>query len=421
VIINTINLLKQNCPELRVKITERLRKRLFFLLDNLTESLAQSLKINEITLRRKFFNREGYSFKLNELLFLAQETKIGENKIFSNITDIKIGHSAYWSNFPMKISADEEFTEGIGYYVGDGRSKTNRGLSTTNTDLKTIKFFLNWVKKYFNAEAGNININIFLPRSDFNINLEKRKWTKLLNININSVKSKYGYKNHHKIQIEVCYFRTIAKFIFDKLIPIIKEKCLTDKSFAAAYIRGIMTAEGSVRYNKKSHQRAIHLKMKSKAEVEYVFQLLRFMGLTPSFLFSKQDNEWLVAITGFDELKKLDKMNVFRSHGERKEKLKRILSNYHHQQTKKGRVKEFYLTKLFEFERKYGKYCTAKQLSKYVKRDKTRVVTVLRKLQKNKLVKGERIMKVGRPFKFTFTKTGKEFISKKPLSAYRLY
>ena len=420
-IINTISLLKEGYPKLRVKITEKLRKKLFFNLNNLTESLARSLKVNEVSLRRKLLNRRGYSLKLDELLFLVQRVKFNEKEILLNITDIKMGANAYWSNSPMRILMDEKFVEGIGYYIGDGRIKTNRGLSTVNTNVDTIKFFLKWLKKYFNAKIENIRINIFLPRLDFDVNLEKRKWSRVLRANINSVKRKYKFKKHHKTIIEVYYSRTITKLILDKLIPITKEKCSTEESFAIAYIRGIMAAEGSPKYDEKSHQRAVHLKMKDKSEVKYVFKLLQFLGLTPSFLFSKEDNEWLVSISGFSELKKLDKINIFGSHLEKKRKLKKILSNYHHHQAKKGQVREFYITKLFEFERKYEKYCTAKQLSEYIKRDKTRVISVLRKLQRDGLLRGKRIMKVGTPFKFTLTQAGKEFILKKSLATYQLY
>ncbi|MQY68177.1 MAG: hypothetical protein GH150_02165 [Hadesarchaea archaeon] len=411
-IITAISLLEEEYPKLRVKITKELRKRLFLHLDNLTGDLARSLKISKVSLRRKFFNREGYSFKLCELLFLAKKAEISENEVFSSITDTKIGDNAFWANLPTKISVDEEVTEGIGYYVGDGRLKTNGGLSTTNTDVKTIKFFLKWLKKYFDVDVKNVMINIYLPRLDFNVNSEKKKWSKLLEANINSVKSKYDYKDYHKILIEVCYFRKIAKLILDKLVPIIKEKCLANKSLAKAYIRGIMAAEGSVKHDEKSHQKAIHLKMKNKSEVEYVFKLLQLIGLTPSFLFSKQDNEWLTTISGCDELEKLDEMDIFKSNGERRRKLKEILSDYQHRQVKKGQVKEFYLTKLLEFERKHGKYYTAEELSRYLKRSKSRILNVLRELRESKLVIGERIIKIGKPFKFALTEKGKEFISK---------
>jgi len=406
--INTINLLKEEYSKLQVRITEKLRKKIF----------SHS---NPKSRRKNGYSFKANSFNLKKLLSLGKKVKINKNEIFSNITDIKTRNHAAWCNFPLRISINKEFIEGVGYYIGDGRLKTSSGLSTVNTNIGTIQFFLGWLKKYFNAKAENIRINIFLPRVDFNVNFEKKKWSRILQTNINSIKRKYKFKKYHKTIVEVNYSRAISKLVLDKLIPIIKEKCLVNKSFAAAYIRGIMAAEGSPRYNEKSHQRAIHLKMKDKSEVQYAFKLFQFIGLTPSFLFSKQDREWLISITSFSELKELDKLNVFGSHSEKRRKLKKILSNYQHKQVKKGQVKKFYLTKLFKFEKKYKEGCTANQLSRYLNREKSRVVTVLRKLQKNGLVNGERIMKVGTPFKFTLTQAGKEFILQKSLSAYQLY
>jgi Fic family protein len=139
---------------------------------------------------------------------------------------------------------------------------------------------------------------------------------------------------------------------------------------------------------------------------------LQYQANFPIFLFSKQDNEWLIAISGCDELKKLDEMDIFKSNGERKRKLKEILGNYQHKQVKKGQVKEFYLAKLLEFERKQGEYYTADELAGYLKRSKSRVLNVLKKLRESKLVIGKRIIKIGKPFKFALTKKGKEFISK---------
>jgi len=83
--INTISFLKGEYPKLRVKITKELRKRLFIHLDNLTGYLARLLKINEVSLRRKFFNRKGYSFKLCELLFFAKKTKLVKMKCSSTL------------------------------------------------------------------------------------------------------------------------------------------------------------------------------------------------------------------------------------------------------------------------------------------------------------------------------------------------
>ena len=36
---------------------------------------------------------------------------------------------------------DEEFVRGVGYYLGDGRMKAPRSLSTVNQNEEVIKFF----------------------------------------------------------------------------------------------------------------------------------------------------------------------------------------------------------------------------------------------------------------------------------------
>ena len=94
-IINIIDILKNEYPKLRVRITERLRQ--------------------------KFPNKNEYSFQSNSfnlkrLLLLGQKVKISKNEILLNITDIKTRNRAAWCNLPMKISIDEGFIEVLGLY-----------------------------------------------------------------------------------------------------------------------------------------------------------------------------------------------------------------------------------------------------------------------------------------------------------------
>ena len=84
---------------------------------------------------------------------------------------------------------------------------------------------------------------------------EMELFSKKLNINqkyITSISEKYGSKAHHKILVEVSINRVPLKMIFDFCLPKVKRICLADKKLAATYIRGIMAAEGSAKYNKKS-------------------------------------------------------------------------------------------------------------------------------------------------------------------------
>ena len=132
IVINTLNLLREEYSKLQVKIAEKLRKKLFS-------------RFNARLRRKNGYSLKANSFNLKRLLFLGQKVKINKNEILSNIIDIKTRNRAAWCNFPLKIPVNEEFVEGIGYYIGDGRLKTSSGLSTSNTDIETIKFFIGWL------------------------------------------------------------------------------------------------------------------------------------------------------------------------------------------------------------------------------------------------------------------------------------
>lgn len=410
--VNILELLDNH--KTRIRLCRNFHRELFDTVRSDMINMSNKLKIHPKTLERKLLGNSTNSFTLAELEFILQKYKISESKICKNITEIKFGRNSFWTRLPIEIFIDENFIEGIGYYIGDGRMRTDKGLSSINSDIKTAKFFIKWLEKYFNIKNDTLKINIRLPTENFDINYEKDKWSKLLGVerkNITSVKKKYKGKEHHLPQIEICYHRKISKMVLDKLIPIIKVMCLQNKDMSAAYIRGIMAAEGSVKYNEKSHAKSIFLKMKDKTEIRYLYKLLINLGITPSFLFSKQDYEWLVLITGMIDLRKLDKIDVFRLNEKRHEKFKRIIKICQHEQVKKGFVKKFYLRKLMELEEKHGKWCTALQLSKYTNRDKSRTIDVLREFQKKGFIRGRRIRKTGRPFKFTLMGEERKFIS----------
>tara|TARA_Y100000310_G_scaffold138289_2_gene137261 strand:+ start:58099 stop:59340 length:1242 start_codon:yes stop_codon:yes gene_type:complete len=409
--ISSLKLLESD-PALRIEISKKLENFMLQRLTKSTKKIAKALKIREVSLRRKLLGRTGYSFKLTELLVLTKKADITKKELFSNINKVKIGSNSYWVELLKYIKIDQEFVEGVGYYIGDGRMKTDRGLSTRNTNVETLNFFIKWLKKYFSALKTEIRVEVLLPRTIFDTAAEKNKWSKLLNLSITSVKTKHKHEEWHKEMVEVGYFRKITKRLLDKLIPIVKKRCLNQKDLAMAYIKGIMIAEGCVKHNEKRGTRAIHLKMKDKNEVKYVFNLLRFIGLEPSFLFSRQDNEWVVTITSYDELKRLNDLKIFKFHSDRKNKLKEALKGYKHYQVKKGTVNFFYLSKLLEFEKDSGTHFTVNNLLDYINKDKNRILVVLKELQKNGFIVGERMIQTGRPFRFALTEKGKEFISK---------
>lgn len=303
----------------------------------------------------------------------------------------------------MKI--DEDFVKGVSYYIGDGRMTAPRSLSTVNQDIETIKFFIKWLQKYFKFDLQNIKIKILIAQPSFNGSILKKRFSKKLGIKykeIHSIKQKYKSKPHHSNLVEIWANNVSARRNFDKSIPLVKKRCLKNKKLAIAYVKGIMAAEGSPKYHKKSGSRNVHLKMKDKKEIIYIGNLLNdVIGIKSSILKVKsEEGMWLITISGIEEIKKLNELNIFEIESRKRNRLREISKSYKRAQVKKGYVEDYYITKLKFYNKKLKKRLTAPELGKLIKRDRTRTINVLRLLEKNGLVKGKRKTSRGRPFEF---------------------
>lgn len=303
----------------------------------------------------------------------------------------------------MKI--DKELVKGVAYYIGDGRSSTPRSLSTVNQNIETMKFFIKWLRKYFDIPLNRMKIRIKMNTSNFYEEDIKKEFSRKLRIKkklIASVSMKEKAKEHHKILIEIWAHNSKAKRTYDKLIPIIKGKCLKNKKLAIEYIKGIMAAEGSPKYDVKSGSRKVHLKMKNESEIKYIGKLLnQIIGIRSSILKVRtEEGMWLITISGFYELNKLNDLDIFEIESEKKEKFRRIVKSYKRAQVKKGDVTRFYIEKLNFYNKKYDKRFTAPELAKIIGRDRTRTINVLRQLEKKGLIKSKRKKSTGRAFEF---------------------
>lgn len=303
----------------------------------------------------------------------------------------------------MKI--DEDFVKGVSYYIGDGRMTAPRSLLTVNQDIETIKFFIKWLQKYFKFDLQNIKIKILVAQPSFNESILKKIFSKKLGIKykeIHSVKQKYNAKPHHSDLVEIWANNVLARRNFDKSIPMVKKRCLKNKKLALAYVKGIMAAEGSPKYHKKSGSRNVHLKMKDKEEIKYIGNLLNnILGIKSSILKIKtEEGMWLITISGIEEIKKLNDLNIFEIERRKRNKLKKIAGSYKRAQVKKGYVKDYYIGKLKFLNNKLKKRLTAPELCKLINRDRTRTITVLRLLERENLIKSKRKTSRGRPFEF---------------------
>ena len=277
-----------------------------------------------------------------------------------------------WHMIPRNIVIDEGFIEGLAYYVGDGR-KSGRTLSIVDVDDSAINFFLWWIQKYFGIEKCNVKIN------------------------------------EHPNFKEAVLNNAIVKRLFSEINPIAIKLCSQDKNLTSAYIRGIMSAEGSPKYNIASGSRSVHLKMKDKNEINFIHNLLNNMKIVSSVLYSKTEHMWIISISGRGELRKLEEMDVFKLTEKKKRRLENLLNSYKREQVKIGDVSKYYVSKLIELE-KYDNEITAPKLARFVNRSRTRTSFVLRKLQRDGLLESERSKKLGTPLMFRVTTNGRRLV-----------
>lgn len=303
------------------------------------------------------------------------------------------------------MDIDGDFVKGVAYFLGDGRMTAPRSISTVNQNPKTIKFFIKWLKKYFKINIKDIKIKIKVSNPAFDKEQILIEFSKKLNLDkslIHSVSMKENSKPRHKLLFDVWVNNAEAKRLLDNLILKVKSRCLKNKKLAREYIKGIYAAEGSPKYHIKSGSRSIHLKMKNESEIRYIGKLLNgILKIKSSILkVNSEEGMWLITLGGYYELKKAYELDIFEIESEKRERLKKIIKSYEYAQVKKGEVDKFYLEKLNFFNKKLKRNLTAPELAKFIKRDRTRTIYVLRNLEKRGLIIGKRRKSVGRAFEF---------------------
>jgi DNA-binding MarR family transcriptional regulator len=153
--------------------------------------------------------------------------------------------------------------------------------------------------------------------------------------------------------------------------------------------------------------------MKSYDEILFIITLLiTFLKCRPSLSPSYSDDEWVVVISGRDDLEKIMKINGFELHPERKRKLNTILSTYKRKQVKKGDVYLTYLKLLLNLQSKKFDGVTIKDLTKTIDRDRTRIAAIFKMFYEKGLVNRRRLNGSGRPYCYTITEDGIKLINK---------
>lgn len=147
---------------------------------------------------------------------------------------------------PKNIILDEEFSEAIGVYLGDGMTSKNTTSSVqiTNKDIDICLFMINFFVKRFGISINDIDLDISYKYGN-EINIRKR-WSKALQTSYDKFKlykiSKNYYNEIVHIRINGTIFRKVFQYIAENYLQGIKEISELRRGF----LRGYFAAEGSI-------------------------------------------------------------------------------------------------------------------------------------------------------------------------------
>jgi hypothetical protein len=157
---------------------------------------------------------------------------------------------------PKLIVIDEEFMEGIGLYVGDGKlaSKTLRHTEYTTIDEDIARFILNFFLKRLKVRKEDITFSIRYQQGKED--QLRKKWSRILDI---SMKRFYTYRKRRKMEdsITMQINSTLFTKIFRQLISYILPKILNKPALRKAFLRGEFAADGKLSVCKATSTRYI--------------------------------------------------------------------------------------------------------------------------------------------------------------------
>ncbi len=233
---------------------------------------------------------------------------------------------------PTSINLDENFVEGIGLYIGDGKLTPNdtNHLEFSTVDKDMAQFFWKFLTNRLNLTIRNCSLSIRYRYGEGN--QLKEVWSKLLGIPqkklVLRIKDIYEMQDSLTIQVNSIIIRKLFKSIIDNGLPSIKE----NKILRRAFLRGEFAADG--KFGKEKDTNTYYVSevtfcYDAKKEVwlrDFIIECLELEGIN-----RYNQIPGYIRITGWDNYIKFWNMRLFDLCERKKNKLLGIIkqSNVH--------------------------------------------------------------------------------------------
>ena len=226
------------------------------------------------------------------------------------------------------IEINNDFLVGLGIYIGEG--SRNRKPKVTNSEPTIINQAINFYK-IFGIEVPKLKAWIQLhERSNRNLNEVRNFWLEntllksdnLIKIRMKKSSGNSSIKEYGVLHLEANFI--LLQFLFNKLIdsvPVIlydlpKEMCIS-------FLHGVFAAEGSVSLARSGSLRDVRYTSKRDDERLLIKNLLEKLDIE----VHEYKKGFDLRVHGFENLRKLYEINIFKYHPLRDEKLKKGFIN----------------------------------------------------------------------------------------------
>lgn len=226
---------------------------------------------------------------------------------------------------PKTIQLSAKFARALGIYYAEGnKSKTRRYSSFSNTEPKVVQegidlFEMLGIKrqnlkahvKIYNQKVSNESLVNYwsgitgIPKNNF--------------IKVSKALSKEHYERNRKRppeygEVEVYFSSVVIRDVIDKLLEITKKISLKSPFIRKEFLKGLIAGEGSVKLvNDKL--RELRIASCDKQEQKFIRKLLIKEEIKPS----DAEYEFFIAISGFDNFRKIYESKIFHLHPVKKE------------------------------------------------------------------------------------------------------
>ncbi|MBR9682317.1 MAG: hypothetical protein GOV02_01455 [Candidatus Aenigmarchaeota archaeon] len=301
----------RNDEKIRVNICKEFKSLIRKKIDERYDSITfYSKKItNSSHVLYNYFRNDRLNASLYLLSKICKDLNINEEQLFSNIRYFSLQGGHIPIILPRIIDINENFMEGFAMFIGDGCVSKKSNIVFINSDKNLIKFFIKWLINHFKVDSSKIIVTIVTrPELDYTEYLNILKNANILENKINII---YDKNNIKKPCLKIYYPMVVFRKLFLNLKSIMKQKALRSDKLMRSYLRGIFSAEGSVRFNLPHKE--VYIEMKDKNEIEFICKLLDEIGINYRKYNTsrKSRNFFKIYIAKINDLTKLSSMRIF--------------------------------------------------------------------------------------------------------------